>query len=180
MKKAFTLIELMAVVAIIGVLLGIITTAAANSIQASRKQQAKALVTIVQQGIETYHAQRDEWPKFNGSSITSGNVSGDPNKYVIPTTTVDDMIREVVRESAENRNPMMDIAGLFVSDRAGNANDKHYGMNFWDAVRATKKGSKRMGIGQMHFGYPESSHGWFRSFKIVYSIPTDSLEVSTQ
>ena len=46
-KKGFTLIELMAVVAIIGVLLGLIMSAAANSIKVARKQKTATICKVV-------------------------------------------------------------------------------------------------------------------------------------
>ena len=37
-----------------------------------------------------------------------------------------------------------------------------------------------MKTGEMYFGYPESEHGWFRRFKMVYSVPGDTITVSKQ
>ena len=50
------------------------------------------------------------------------------------------------------------------------------------AIRGTKQDAngQKMTTSQMHFGYPESSHGYFRHFKVVYSKPTDQMKVSTQ
>ncbi|MBQ6135856.1 MAG: prepilin-type N-terminal cleavage/methylation domain-containing protein [Kiritimatiellae bacterium] len=185
MKKAFTLIELMAVVAIIAVLLGIITTAASNSIKMARSQKAKALCACVKQGIETYHAQKDEWPGSIGKRIAAGTVLSRTNqegvnnttnndKYILDGTEVRDMIREVVMETIRNNNPLMDISGLFVSRDQGEPGGRGHGLDFMDAVRGTKRSKKKMQVGEMYFGYPETDHGYFRRFKIVYSVPTDS------
>jgi len=189
MKKAFTLIELLAVVAIIGILLGIITTAAANSLKLARRQKAEALCVCVKQGIETFHAQKDKWPGSIGNRIEAGTVlsrtnqegvnnSSNADKYVLDAAEVRDMIREVVLETVRNNNPMMDISGLYVSRDPGESNGHGYGLDFMEAVRGTKKSKKKMTVSEMHFGYPETSHGWFRRFRIVYSVPTDSMEVS--
>ena len=189
MKKAFTLIELMAVVAIIGILLGIITSAAANSLKLARKQKASALCVCAKQGIETYHAQKEKWPGGIGDRIAAGavlsrsnnegvNNSSNADLYILDGGEVRDMIKEVVLETVRNNNPMMDISGLFVSRDSGESGSRGFGLNFMDAVRGTKQSKKKMSVGEMYFGYPESSHGWFRRFKIVYSVPTDSLEVS--
>ena len=73
-KKGFTLIELMAVVAIIGVLLGLIMSAAANSIKVARKQKTATICKVVTQGILTYREQKDQWPgSFNPNSSKSNN-----------------------------------------------------------------------------------------------------------
>ena len=189
MKKAFTLIELMAVVAIIGILLGIITSAAANSLKLARKQKASALCVCAKQGIETYHAQKEKWPGGIGDRIAAGavlsrsnnegvNNSSNADLYILDGSEVRDMIKEVVLETVRNNNPMMDISGLFVSRDSGESGSRGFGLNFMDAVRGTKQSKKKMSVGEMYFGYPESSHGWFRRFRIVYSVPTDSMEVS--
>ena len=54
------------------------------------------------------------------------------------------------------------------------------GLDFMDAVRGTKRSPKRMKLAEMHFGYPETDSGYFRRFKVVYSIPTDEMKVSKQ
>ena len=49
------------------------------------------------------------------------------------------------------------------------------------AIRGTKKDAngQKMTTSQMHFGYPESDHGYFRHFKVIYSKPTDQMKVKT-
>lgn len=190
-KKAFTLIEMMAVLAIIGILLGLVVTAVSGSMKASRRHKANAVCKVVQQGIETYRAQKDKWPGSVGDKIDSGNVlsrtnsegeeyTSDNNKYVLSSGEVRDMIKTIVNESVNNNNPLMDISGLFVSRSSGESGSKGYGMDFWEAVRGTKESPKKMSLGEMYFGYPEESRGYFRRFKIVYSVPTDSMEVMKQ
>ena len=83
-------------------------------------------------------------------------------------------------ETIRNNNPLMDISGLFVSRDQGEPGGRGHGLDFMDAVRGTKRSKKKMQVGEMYFGYPETDHGYFRRFKIVYSVPTDSMEVSTQ
>ena len=188
-RKGFTIIELMAVVAIIGILLSIVMTAAANSIKVSRQQQAKAICRCVQQGLDTYRAQYDRWPGSLGQTIASGNVptrsntegannQNDADKYVLDATQVKDMIKVIVEETVMRGNPMLDVSGLFVSRDAGESNGRASGLYFREAVRGTRESRKKMSIGEMNFGYPESTHGWFRRLKITYSVPTDAMEVS--
>jgi len=191
MKKAFTLIELMVVLAIIGVLLGITVQTVSGQFKKSREQKAKALCAIVLQGIETYRAQKDRWPGSVGDRINSGDVlsrgneegfddSTDYNKYVLESAEVRDMVKAVVREAVDNSNPMMDISALYVSESPGEKHDRGYGMDFMDAVRGTETHPQKMSVDQMYFGYPETSNGYFRRFKIIYSVPTDSMEVTRQ
>ena len=190
-KRAFTLVELMAVLAIIGILMGIITTAAANSIKMSRSQKTKALCAVAKQGLETYRMQKDRWPGSIGSTIANGGVlqrsnqegvnsQTDYDKYILDGSEVRSMFRDIVDEAVRNNNPMMDISGLYVSRDTGEPGRHGYGMDFRDAVRGTKKSPKKMTVAEMYYGYPETDHGYFRRFKITYNVPTDSIEVSEQ
>ncbi len=188
-KRGFTIVEMLVVIGIIGILLGIVTTAASSSIKQARARKADACCTLVQQGIATYYAQYGKWPGSIGSRIENGisartNDEGsdgqaDADKYVLNASEIDDMIRKMIEE-AKKGNPLMDISGLYVSRQSGEKTDRHFGMDFMDAVRGTKRSKKKMKVAEMHFGYPETDHGWFRRFKVVYSIPTDEMKVSKQ
>ena len=89
------------------------------------------------------------------------------------------MIKALVDE-AKNGNPLMDISGLFVSRSPGENGQKGYGLDFMDAIHGTRKSQRKMSTGEMYFGYPEPDHGYFRRFKIVYSLPTDEMKVNRQ
>ena len=188
MKKGFTIVELLMVIGIIGVLLGIVTTAAAGSIRQARAHKADACCRVVEQGLANNKAQKGRWPGSIGSQIAGGNLSARSNSsgasnssnddlYVLDESEVDDMVTALVRESVSGGNPMLDISGLYVS-RSTSA--KSRGMDFMDAIHGTKRSPKKMTLSEMHFGYPEAGSGYFRSFKIVYSIPSDEMKVSKQ
>lgn len=192
MKKAFTLLELMVVLAIIGILLGIVVTVASNMIQTARDQKTEALCKVVQQGLETYRAQKDRWPGSVGDRIAQGQILSrsneegddgrtDDDKYVLEAGEVRDMIKEIVLETVNNNNPMLDVSGLYVSRSPGEKGGRDYGLDFRDAILGHRKRSpNKMSVSEMHFGYPESSRGYFRRFKIIYSVPTDSIGVYKQ
>ena len=83
---------------------------------------------------------------------------------------------------------MMDVSGLFVSKDQGRYGEKCRGLDFMQAAtikgmsEARSKlrgvtGGKRLRVADMHFGYPDPETGFFRHFKIIYSIPTDSFSV---
>lgn len=189
-RRGFTIVEMLMVIGVIGILMGIVTTAAMGSLKSSRNQKATALCRIVEQGIATYYAQFDKWPEPLGSTIANGGLSArtnnegydftsDDNMYVLDTGEGHQMIRNIVEISAKG-NPMLDIAGLFVSTDQGEANGRGYGTDLFEAVRGTKRNPQRMTLSQMNFGYPDPETGYFRHFKIVYSIPTDEMKVSMQ
>ena len=193
MKRAFTIVELLVVIGIIAILMGIVTTAASSSIRNSRRQRANALCAMVQAGLATYREQKGEWPPgINLSPKTNdegGNGQNVPDRVVLSGADVRTCVRALVHEAKQN-NPMMDISGLFVSDKDGEPAGKEadgslrvkpaYGLDFMSAVKGTKQTKKRMPVGKMFFGYPDPETGYFLRFKMVYSIPTDSMTVGLQ
>ena len=188
MRRGFTIIELVMVVAILGILLGIVTTAASGAIKQARIRKADACCKVVQAAFETYYAQKGEWPGNIESKITGdkGNTEGkeyrsDSDVYVLDPGDVDDMMRDILKEYKRG-NPCLDISGLFVSRKQGDRGSKNIGLDFSTAIHGTKKdqNGQRMKSSEMHFGYPESEHGYFRHFKVVYSVPADRIKVSKQ
>lgn len=173
------------VIGIIGILLGIVTTAASSSVKMSRSRRADALCAIVQSGLAVYNAQEGEWPISGLEDKSSRNQSGSNNTteslvYELNGGEVRDCVKALVEKTRQN-NPVMDISGLFVSRFQGERNSgEAYGLDFMSAIRGTRKSSKKMKLAEMYFGYPESKHGWFRRFKIVYAIGSDSLTVTKQ
>lgn len=181
---------------IIAILMGIVTTAASSSIKSSRKQKADALCTLVQAGLSTYREQKGEWPVNLPTSRSNNEGAGgktDPDRIVLTGEEVRESVRKLVHEAKQN-NPMMDISGLFVSRQDGElsgggsnvagANKSGlkaaYGLDFMQAIRGTKRSQKRMKVSEMYFGYPDPETGYFLRFKMVYSIPTDTITVSKQ
>ena len=199
--SAFTIVELLVVLGVIAVLMGIVTTAASESIKASRSRRADALCTLVQSGLAAYYAQHDEWPiSFKGKSNSNNegaNNNSDDDKYVLTGTEVRQCVKALV-DAAKKGNPLMDISGLWVSrqdgELPGGSNGKGgigenkverkvkpaYGMGFMDAVRGTKWSKKKMKTAEMYFGYPDANTGYFLRFKMVYSISADQLTVGKQ
>lgn len=182
-RKGFTIIELLTVVVIIGILTGIVATAAVGAIKGSRSRRANVLCQLVEAGINTYHAQVGEWPSeppAAGSANNEGpNGTTDPNVAVLTTSEVKQWIYKVV-EMSKKGTPVMDVSGLYVCEHAGESNGRNQGMDFMTAIHGSREHRQRMSISQMHFGYPDPSTGFFRHFKIVYSHATDSIKVSCQ
>ena len=189
MKKAFTLVELMLVVAIIAILLTIVFSSVKGAFVAARQRRAEALCQTVQSGLATYHAQKDEWPEPLGGKVQSGsfttsngegiNGQADPDKYVLTASEVRAMVKALVDE-AKKGNPMLDVSALYVSRDSGEHGQKGYGMDFMTAVHGSRESRRKMSSSEMYFGYPDPDTARFRRFKMVYSIPTDSLSVQMQ
>lgn len=178
MKKGFTIVELLMVIGIIGVLAGIVTTAASASVKNSRENRRKALCAMVQAGIATYYAQNNKWPvdlPASRDNKEGDNNQNDPTKIVLSGKEVRDCVKELVEETRKGK-PVLDVSGLFVSRQKGEFGQKCYGLDFMSAIHGTRKSSHKMKLDDMHFGYPNDK-GQFRHFKIVYSIPGDSMSV---
>jgi len=190
MKRGFTIVELLMVVAIIAVLLGIVTTAASSSIKMSRTRKAQALCHMVESGLAAYYAQKDEWPNKVDKSLARDN---EKPAVSLNADQVRGCVLALVKETKEG-NPMMDISGLFVSRNPGTPQDngkchhcgqnkykpdKYYGMDFMSAIRGTKKSQNKMKTAEMYFGYPHSSNGRFMPFYMSYNFATDQINVGT-
>jgi prepilin-type N-terminal cleavage/methylation domain-containing protein len=196
MKKGFTIVEMMMVLGIIGILLGIVATAASSSIKQARIHKANTCCAVFEQGLATYYAQKGYWPGFeNGIRGTRSNAEGidgnsDTDNYVLTVDEVNKMALELIAQTKKN-NPMMDISGLYVTNAkifdphaqktsTGSVeyvfSGKATGLEFWDAVRGTKRTKKKWETKDMTFGYPRAD-GRFMPFKVVYSIPTDEMKV---
>ena len=191
MRKAFTLVELMVVMAIIAILASLVFVSVKGSMAEARARRAEALCRSVQAGLTAYHAQFDKWPEPLGGYVESGNlstasnnegldgVSSDSSKLVLSAMDVRSLVKALVDE-AKKGNPLLDVSALFVSRDPGEKNGTGYGLDFISAVRGTNRSRKKMTTSEMYFGYPDRETGRFRRFKMVYSVPGDSLAVSTQ
>lgn len=194
MKKGFTLIELAVVIAVIGVLLGIVTTVASSSIRQGRVRKAESLCRLVEAGLATYYAQKGVWPGRIGQQIDNDSLSGgsnnlggngqtDRDQYVLSAAEAKDAIYEIVNETVNEHNPMLDVSGLFVSANPGEqprSQLKKHGATGMDFDEARRQGSHRSAISlsSMYYGYPDATTGRFRSFVLVYSFPADQMRVT--
>ena len=194
MKRGFTIVELMMVAGVIVVLMGIVTTAASQSIRASRSRRAEALCSLVLAGFNAYYAQYDKWPGSIGERIASGSIgtqgnregedgTSDNDKYVLSGSEVRDCVKALVDETKKG-TPVMDVSGLYVSrfdgEMSGDRVKKAAGMDFMSAIHGTRTSQRKMTTSEMYYGYPDTATGYFLRFKIVYSIPTDTFTVSKQ
>lgn len=183
-RNGFTIVELLMVIGIIAVLLGLVTTAASSSVKMSRRRKAQALCTMVQAGLATYYAQKDEWP-------VSNLPDNQKEEAALSGAQVRECVRRLVQETKDG-NPMLDISGLFVSRSPGEPT-KHercrhcsheryfapneYGLDFMSAIHGTRKSQRKMKLNEMYFGYPHPDNGRFMRFYMSYNTATDQISV---
>ncbi len=174
-KTGFTIVEMLMVIGIIAVLLGLVSTAAISAIRNARNRKAEACRQVLQAGIATYRAQKDEWPGvINDFSTGKRQMSNGAKVYTLNDQEYDDAIRAVVKESVSSKNgtPMMDVTGLIVSS-TGSTNR---GIEFREAVKKGKKHGGSIKLANMVFGYQDSG-GKFHRFQIQYNSESDHVTV---
>ena len=176
---------------VISILMTLVFSSVKGAMEESRARRAEALCQAVQSGLAAYHAQYDEWPGRLGGYVKNGGVpdrsnkegldgqSHDAEKLVLDATEVRELVKALVDE-AKKGNPLIDVSALFVSRDPGEAGGRGYGLDFLSAVRGTNRSRKKMSTSEMYFGYPDAVTAKFRRFKMVYSVPGDSVTVSQQ
>ena len=172
MKKAFTLIELSLVIAVLAILVTIVTTAAASSMKAAREKKRSAMALVLREGIATYYARNGKWPGGIESKANSGE------SHTFSGSEADTIFRVVVKGSMGRKNPYLDPHALFVAP-SGVSDNKSYGAAFSEVRKKNPPPHLRsLGVDSMSFGFQDPSSGRFRRFSIRYNAPSDSVEVT--
>lgn len=181
-RNGFTIVEMLVVVAILGVLVGIVTTASGSAIRQSRVKRTAAMRTVLQAGLATYYAQRGEWPGKLKTLSEKGTAGGNLRVEYLSETEADGVFQELVSESLKS-SPMLDVTGLFVADVSAVGSDssrtKIHGRDFKVAVsKDSKRGNRKPR--QLAYGYATKDKAEFRRFIIKYNYEADSVTVLTQ
>ena len=179
-RNGFTIVEMLMVIAVLGILLGIVTTASSTAIRQARVKRAEAMRTVLQAGLATYYAQKGEWPGVLKNWCENGPANNKLHVDYLSDSEADSVFQKLVEESVK-RSQMLDVSGLFVAEasKANGTNARTQGMDFRAAKQNTKKRGK-LSTSQLAFGYAEKSTGFFRRYIIKYNFDTDSVTVMTQ
>ena len=178
MKKGFTIVELMVVVAVIGVLMTIVTTASMHAIRSARTQRRDAMRTAFQAAIATYQAADPEgkWPGAIQDAADTGKT----------TLLSEDGAQKVFQKIVQMSNgslgttlPLIDPHALFVAP-SGAIDGKSAGMSYDEARHGDAHNRRKLQVPQMVFGYQLRDSGKFHRFNIIYHAETDSVEVSVE
>ncbi len=198
MKKGFTIVEMLMVIAVLAILMGIITTVASSAIKEGRSRKTEAMRSMIETGIATYYAKYEEWPgsrlqewsrdgvpesetRRSNASITDAKKKLTGHTAHLNDEDFDDVMRTIVKASVGSGSaaPIIDPTGLFVASQSVASRRDGFGRDFKEAI---KKGNNRnrLSISQMVFGYPDKDTGHFRRFKAKYNSDSDSLTVEVQ
>ncbi len=198
-RRGFTIVELLVVIAVIGVLGGIVTGAAMGSIRGARTKRAEAMRVALEQAISAYYAQEGKWP--DAIEDRANNMSSDT--YMFSADETDDIFQQVVGKGfgkSGRKSVLVDATALFVARRSqlGNGGrgcyDNHRnrkasatycagrkcisGVDFSTAV--ARSGRNHIRFSDMAFGYQGAEEGRFCRYWIVYNGQTDSVTVRTR
>lgn len=127
MKKGFTLIELLIVIAIIGVLVGLLAPAILRTSKTAKKQGRNTEMQVLQAGIMEYWHDNKAWPiarkpenegaKLDQSTLTIYTYSGESTAYVwkrllsknnkLKKNYIDVAAHLTVRNKYQDKNPAL-------------------------------------------------------------------------
>lgn len=203
MKRAFTIVELLVVIAVIGILGAIVTNAAIGSLKNARAKRTEMMRTALEQAIATYYAQAGSWPDPIEQAADGNGNDGEKDTIVFDADKTDQIFQEVVgagfgKSQKLKKSALIDATALFVANRNNLGNDRRgcydnhsnpknrktycggrgciNGVDFSTAV--AKSGRKHIMFRDMAFGFQGADTGRFCRFWIVYNRKTDSVTVS--
>jgi len=202
-KRAFTVIELLIVIAVIGILGAIVTNAAIGSLKNARAKRADMMCSALEQAIAAYYAQAGSWPDPIEQAANGEGNDGEKDTIIFDAEKTDRIFQEVVgagfgKSEKLKKSALIDATALFVANRNKLGNDKKgcydnhgnaknrktycggrgciNGVDFSTAV--AKSGKNHIMFRDMAFGFQGAQTGKFCRFWVVYNRKTDSVTVS--
>ena len=178
MKKGFTIVELLMVIAILAVLLGIVTTAATASIRQSRERQAQAMKQTLQNGIAAYKVRKDRWP---GKLEDWAKRQNENTLGYLSNGDYDNVMHELLRASSGKsaKSRVMDPVGLTVIGSSG-TDGKVNCADYRAVTTKNNKHAKRMEPEEMTVVYPKRENGMAYRYVIEYNTESDEVTIMTQ
>lgn len=185
-KRGFTIVEMLMVVAILGVLITIITTASSSAIRQARGRRTEAMRVVLQAGISAYYTKEGEWPGVLKKLCDDGPQTAyakENRVQYLSDSEAAAVFQELANQAAKGV-PLLDVSGLFVcrtsSFRGYGEKARSVGMDFRAAKLAGRKRGETIKNNQLMFGYPTKKYGDFKPYVIKYNFATDAVTVLTQ
>jgi len=199
-RRAFTIVELLVVVAVIGILGAIVTNAAVGSLRNARAKRADMMCTAMEQAIAAYYAQEGKWPD-DIETVANGDGEDEGDSVTFTPEQIDNIFYQVVGKGYGKdgkKSVLVDATALFVANKGLLGNDgkgcydNHAnpqkrstycggrgcigGVDFTTAV--AKSGRHHIRLKEMAYGYQGTDAGKFCRFWISYNRKTDTVTVS--
>ena len=182
MRRGFTIVELLVVIAVLGILATIVTNAAASAIRNGRAKRAGTMATALELAISTYYAQEGKWPDAIEKKATGNKV--DDEYYIFSSEETDSIFSDVVGKGfgkKGKKSVLIDATGLFVANRnklgADNERITAHGVEF--PVAVARSGKHHIRFADMAFGFQDKKTGRFRRFYVAYYPKSDVVRVAT-
>ena len=159
-KKGFTILELLIVISIIAIVATLATGAAMRAMRQGREKRVDAMVKALDMAINTYHAQRGEWPFTVGNEVKNKNngtiytCSGEANRLIFTE----------LYETEAGSTGYLDASAFFTVYKGTRKR-----------LSDVPKGARK----NLPLGYPNPADpGKFNYFGIQYNHMTDSVKVT--
>ena len=124
-RQAFTLVELLVVITIIGILAALITAAGAGALKRARQAQIKVEVDQISMALQTFKDTYQSYPpncQVDDDVVTGGEPSSAP---LVESQVLTDLQRQVKQVSGRRGEPdylIRALAGLAAADSANTSN----------------------------------------------------------
>ena len=131
MKRAFTLVELMIVIAVLGILGAVVIPAFQGHIAATKEAAAKASLHLLRDAIERYAARH--------SGVAPGHVDHDPKRVAAWNIFIEQICGEGAYLSRMPENPFNGLNTLFLYTDPEDLPETANGFSGWVYHAGTKQ-----------------------------------------
>lgn len=126
-QKAFTLIELMVTVAIVGILAGIAYPSYQASVMKSRRADAKGVLLVLANAMERHFTETNSYAGAAGTTATPADT-GTPRIYSIPAETASFYTVTISAANVSSYTLSAAPAGVQAADECGTLTLTHTGV----------------------------------------------------